>query len=285
MSAIRITRINLYKHLTTVNFWTPFILAAAAVFEFTSSLKEMAAFYSVPVNGFSALFIMTSPNSVFIIFMGVFIMFCDLPFKDNQQMFLISRSGKRAWIFSHIFYVIFVSLIYFLFIFLCFCAALLPQIAFDAESWGTIIRTIAATNAAQTFVLRFNVPQNVLSDFTPLDGFTYTFITVLGLSILTGLVVMTLNLILKRNIGVIFSGAVVFMYLVANVIQTDIIYYFSPLHWCSIKIADKNGTTTYPDMPWIIIVMSVWFIIELAALFIYGSKKIRFALDTREDIR
>ena len=129
------------------------------------------------------------------------------------------------------------------------------------------------------------MPQNVLSDFTPLDGFTYTFITVLGLSILIGLVVMTLNLILKRNIGVIVSGAVVFMYLVANVIQTDIIYYFSPLHWCSIKIADKNGTTTYPDMPWIIIVMSVWFILELAALFIYGSKKIRFALDTREDIR
>ncbi len=134
LSIIRLTKINLYKHLGTVNFWIPFILAVAAVYEFSHSLSDMARYYSLPVNGFAATFLFTSLNQTFIIFLGIFILFSDLPFKDNQQMFLISRSGKRAWIFSQIFYVIIVSLVYFLFIFACFCVVLLPNLGFSTES-------------------------------------------------------------------------------------------------------------------------------------------------------
>lgn len=285
MSALRLTRINMYKHLSTVNFWTPFILAIAAVYEFTSSLKNMAAHYSIPVNGFSASFLLTNQNAVFIIFIGVFVMFCDLPFKDNQQMFMLSRSGKKAWIFSQVFYVIFISLIYFLFIFVCFCVALIPHLGFDAESWGIIIRTIASTDAAQTFELAFHVRPIVLSNFSPLEGFLYSFGTVFVISVVLGLVVLLCNLTIKHNIGVVVSGVLVFMYMLASVIFSNIMFYFSPLHWCSISIADKNKTSVYPDVSWIITVLCIWFALEITALFIYGSKKIKFVLDTKEDIR
>lgn len=124
ISALRLTKINLYKHLTTVNFWTPFILAIAAVYEFTHSLAGMAAYYSIPVNGFAVSFLFTTLNQTFIIFLGLFILFSDLPFKDNQQMFMISRSGKRSWIFSQVFLCSYcfpnVFCIYFR-LFLCHC--------------------------------------------------------------------------------------------------------------------------------------------------------------------
>lgn len=285
LSALRVTRINLYKHLSTVNFWTPFILAIAAVYEFTTSLKAMAAHYSIPVNGFSASFLLTNQNAVFIIFIGVFVMFCDLPFKDNQQMFMLSRSGKRAWIFSQVFYVIFVSLTYFLFIFVCFCVALFPYLGFDTESWGTIIRTVASTNAAQTFGLTFHVQPIVLSDFSPLEGFLYSFGMVWVISVILGLVVLLFNLTVRHNIGAIISGVIVFMRIFADVIYSNIIFYFSPLHWCSIGVVDKNKTSVHPDVSWIITVLCVWFALEIIALYIYGSKKIKFVLDTKEDIR
>lgn len=284
MSALRLTRINLYKHLTTVNFWTPFILAIAAVYEFTHSLAGMAAYYSIPINGFAVSFLFTTLNQTFIIFLGLFILFSDLPFKDNQQMFMISRSGKRSWIFSQVFYVLIVSLMYFAFIFVCFCVVAFPNIGFNAENWGKIIRTISATNASESFELMFHVPRNVLSDFSPLEAFCYSFGLAYFVAVVLGLTILLFNLMLKHNIGLVASVALIFMFMFVHMGGKNIMYYFSPLHWFSISFIDRNGISVYPDVSWIITVLCVWFALEITALFIFGGKKIKFALDTKEEI-
>ena len=208
-------------------------------------------------------------------------MFSDLPFKDNQQIFLLSRSGKRAWIFSQVFYVIIGSLVYFLFIFACFCVVLLPNLGFSTESWGKIIRTISATNAAQDFHLFFIVSPSVLSDFSPLQAFLYSFGTAFAVAVILGLVVLFFNLAVKRSAGVFISGAIVFVYMFVNMSGGSIFYYFSPISWCSILIADKNGVSAYPDISWIVAVLCISFAVEIVALFIFGSRKIKFVLDTK----
>lgn len=280
----RLTAINLYKHLASVNFWTPFILAIAAVNEFSHSLADMAKYYSIPVNGFSVSFLFTSLNQVIIIFLGIFILFSDLPFKDNQQMFLVSRSGKRAWIFSQVLYVLLVSLIYFAFIFICFCVALFPNLGFSADNWGKIIKTVAATNAKETFGLTFSVPQSVLSDFSPLEGFFCSFGIAYAGSVILGLITLLSNLALKHNVGNAISGALIFMYMFLNMRRIILLYYFSPLNWCSLFIMDKNGISIYPDVSWIITVLCTCFSLELIALYIFGGKKVKFVLDTKEEI-
>lgn len=285
LSAIRLTKINLYKHLGTVNFWAPFILAAAAVIEFAKTLSDMSKYYSIPVNGFSIAFLLTSLTHVFVIFLGIFILFSDLPFADNQQMFLISRSGKRAWIFSQVFYVIIVSLIYFAFIFMCYCVVLLPDLGFSIKSWGKIIMTISATDVGQAFNIPFKALPSILSDYSPLEAFVFSFGTAIVISIILGLVVLLFNLTIKRNIGVIISGAMVFVYMFVYMGGSKIMYYFSPLNWCSIFVADKKGVTYYPNLTWIITVLYVWLALEITALFVFGSKKIKFVLDTKEDDR
>lgn len=284
LSALRLTRINLYKHLTTVNFWIPFILAVAAVYEFTNSLANMAAYYSIPVNGFAVSFLFTSLNQTLIIFLGVFILFSDLPFKDNQQMFMISRSGKRAWIFSQVFYVLVVALMYFAFIFICFCTVSLPNIGFSTESWGKIIKTIAATDAAESFGLMFRVPQNVLTDFSPLEAVFFSFGISYAVAIVLGLLSLFFNLTVKRNFGTIIFGALVFSLMFTRMRGSNILYYLSPINWCSISIVDKKGVSVYPDVSWIITVVCIWLVVEIIALFVFGGKKIKFVLDTKEEI-
>ena len=283
-AALRLTKINLFKHLGTAIFWTPFILATAAVYEFSRSLSDMAKYYSIAANGFSVSFLFTSLNQVFIIFLGVFILFSDLPFKDNQQMFLISRSGKRTWIFSQIFYVILVSLMYFLFIFICYCIALFPHIGFSVDSWGKIIKTISATDAMSKFNVHFKPTSNVLSDFSPLAAFVYSLGTAFAISVILGLIVLLFNLTVKHNVGVIVSGAMVFVYMFVYMGGGNISYYFSPLNWCSILDVDKNGITPRPDVSWIITVLCIFFAAEMIVLFVFGSKKVKFVLDTKEEI-
>lgn len=285
LSAIRLTKINLYKHIGSVNFWTPFILALAAVYEEAHPLGELGARYSIPVNGFSAAFIWTSHNTVFILFLGIFIMFCDLPFKDNQQMFLLSRSGKRAWIFSQVLYVLFVSFVYMAFVFMCFFVFILPNAAFDAGNWGKIIKSVAATNIGQSVGLRISITPNVLNDFTPFEGFLYSFGTAFATAVILGLIMLALNMIVKHNSGIVISGGLIFFYMFWCAMPNGFLgYYFSPLNWCSIKSADKHGTSGFPDVSWIISVLCIVFAVEIAVLYIFGSKKIKYVLDTREEI-
>ena len=283
-SAIRLTKINLYKHIGSVNFWTPFILALATIYETAHPLGEIGAKYSIPVNGFSAAFIWSDNLTVFILFLGIFIMFCDLPFKDNQQMFLLSRSGKRVWIFSQVLYVIFMSFVYMAFIFVCFCAYIMPNIAFDVGNWGKIMKSVAAGSLGQS-VHRFSVTTSTLNDFSPLEGFLFAFGTAFAVSVILGLIMFALNMIVKRNLGIVVTGGLIFYFMFLNAVANGFLgYYFSPLHWCSITYADKHGISGYPDVSWIIAVSCIVFAVELAGLYIFGSKRIKFVLDTKEDI-
>lgn len=284
LSALRLTRINLFKHISSVNFWTPFILAIAAVYEFTHSLANMASYYSIPVNGFAVSFLFSSFNQTFIVFLGVFILFSDLPFTDNQQMFMVSRSGKRAWIFSQVFYVLIVSMMYFAFIVAFFCLFSFPNVSFDVKNWGKIIRTISATNAASVFELAFGLPKSILSDFSPLEAFLCSFGIAYAVTVVLGLLVLLLNMTVKHKVGIAVSGSLVFLYMVVHLSDSWILSYFSPVDWCSILRMDKKGVSVYPDLSFAITVLSICIAVETIMLFIFGGKRIKFILDTKEEI-
>lgn len=282
LSALRLTQINLYKHVFTVNFWTPFILALAAVTEFAEPLRNITIDYKTPINGFSAAFLWSSSTTVFIVFLGMFILFSDLPFKDNQQMFLISRSGKRAWIFSQVFYVIFVSVIYFAFIFVCYIANLIPRINFSADKWGKVMNS--APGLQQKYLIKFTTSSDVLNLFSPLEGFLYTFGAAIIAGIILGLITLFFNLTFKRNSGVILSGTFVFLYMFASFKANGFaMYYFSPLNWLSIDFVDKKGVSGMPDLWWCKIMFGIIVAILIAALFIYGGRRIKFEMDTKEE--
>ena len=89
-------KLNFIKHIGSVQFWTPFVLAVAVVYNAVNPLSQMVKHYSEPVSAFTATFLFSDKLSVFLLFVGVFILFSDLPFKDNQQFFLLVRSGKSV---------------------------------------------------------------------------------------------------------------------------------------------------------------------------------------------
>ncbi len=118
-----------------------------------------------------------------------------------------------------------------------------------------------------------------------LGSVLFSFGTAYAISVILGLIVLLFNLTVKHSVGVIISGTIIFVYMFAYMGGSQITYYFSPLNLCSIFVADKNGVSFYPDVSWIISVLCIWFALEIITLFIYGSKKIKFVLDTKEDIR
>ncbi len=279
-----LTRLYLYKQIGTVKFWTPFILAITAIYEAVMPISKMTRHYSAAINGFSAAFIFSDQITVFVLFIGIFILFSDLPFQDTQQTFLLARSGKRGWIFSQVLYVILVSIVYFLFVFIFFCIITIPYLKFDYNDWGKIIKTIAAANASDKFGIRIRVSQGALSDFSPIEGFLYSFGIGVFTAIVLGMINLTFNLIIKARSGIIATGILIFMYMFVSYVNAISLkmFYFSPLGWCSLNMADKYGRSVLPDISFIVLTLTIVFLLLNIALLFYSNKKSRFALYTKE---
>ncbi len=280
---IRIFQIQLLKSLGTVQFWAPFALAFGAVINAALPLSEITAHYSYPVNAFSAAFLLSDRLTAFTIFLGVFILFSEIPFRDNNQTLLLARSGKRPWIFGQVLYVIAVSVIYFTCIFAFYCLILAGRMDFSAGNWGKVVNTISATNISETFGLRIQMPQNVLSAFSPIKAFLVSFSLAIFISITLGIVVLSLNLIVGRSSGLFVSGFFIFLRMFLDYINAihSVMFYFSPVGWCSLILLDKNGSSPLPSASYAVTVLGIVSVLLIALLFGYGSKRIKFSLDEK----
>ncbi len=279
----RIFQMQMLKSLGTVQFWAPFVLAFSAVINATQPLSEITAHYSTPVNAFSAAFLLSDKLTAFTIFLGVFILFSELPFRDNNQTLLLARSGKRPWIFGQVLYVIAVSAVYFTCIFAFYCLIFIARIDFSASNWGKVVNTISAANISGAYELRIQMPQNVLSVFSPIEAFLVSFSLAIFISITLGIIVISLNLTIGRNSGLFVSGFFIFLRLFLDYINavSDIMFYYSPLGWCSLTLLDKNGSSPLPSASYAVTVLSAVSVFAIVLLFGYGSKRVKFSLDEK----
>lgn len=271
---------HLFKHVGTIRFWAPFIFALSAVYNAAVPVARMTAEYKTPANGFLAAFMFSDRLSTFVIFLGFYVLVTDLPLKDSQQNFLLIRSGKRAWIFSQVIYIFYITAIYFAFVLADFFAMLLPRLGFDINNWGKIARTCSIPNAQAKFLLRIRPSQSALSDYVPLEAFVCGVGMAVFIALALAVFMFTLNLILKNKSGTVVVGVLIFLVNFVDWINAIDVraFYISPLGWCSINNMDKNGTSIMPDFSYAIIVISAVFLACVIALIFYGNKKTKFTL-------
>lgn len=272
---------HLFKHIGTIKFWAPFVFALSAAFGAAIPLARMTAEYKMPVNGFAAAFMFSDKLTTFVVFLGFYVLLADLPLKDSQQNFLLIRSGKRAWIFSQVIYILYITAIYFAFVLAAFFAVLLPRLGFDPDNWGKIARTCSVPSAQGKFLLRIRASQSALSDYTPIEAFGYGMGMALFIALALGILALTLNLTFKNKSGTVVVGVLIFLVNFVDWINAISIkaFYISPLGWCSLNNMDKNGTSVMPDFSYAITVTAAVICACVIALSIYGNKRGNFKLN------
>ena len=285
MKTFNIFKMHLLKSFGTIQFWVPFIIAFGAIHTATVPLSDISMYFNSPVNVFTATFLLSDKITTFLIFLGIYILFCELPFCDNNQTFLLIRGGKRAWIFGQILYIIAVCIMYFAFVFMSYCLILSSNIDFSIDCWGKIVNTIASTNISDTFGLRISMPQNVLSAFKPIDAFMTSFLLAILISSTLGIIILSFNLIVKKNSGLIISGFFIFLYLFISYVNaiSEIMFYFSPVGWCSLILIDKNGSSPLPTVEYAVTVLGIVIVFLISTLFVYSSKKVKFNFDLKNE--
>lgn len=273
--AFTLANSHLLNHIGTIKFWAPLIIALSAVYNAAVPLARMTERYQTPVNGFMAGLMFSDSLTTFVIFLGFYILITDLPLKDSQQNFLLIRSGKRAWIFSQVIYIFYVTVIYFLFVFAAFYIMQLPRLGFDINNWGKIARSTSNPDVP----LRIRATEAIQADYTPIEAFVCSVGMALFIALTLAIMMFTLNMIFKNKSGNVIVGILIFIVNFVNQNADGFSpFYFSPLGWCSLIIMDKNQTSKMPDFSYAVIVISAAILACVTAMIIYGNKKSKFIL-------
>lgn len=258
---------NIRKWNSDYRLWMIAVLLFLLVCDNSRNLAECAGQYGAQASLWSFPFLYQQYHMKLIYMMPLTILFCNAPFMDDNHLFLVARTGKMKWLLGQMLYIIILSGIYFLFIFLCTLITALPDAEFTLE-WGKLINTMSYSGGGTQVSPFIEISSMVTTFFTPLSAVWFTFLLSWLCGCMLGMLILCMNMISgKKYLGVLLAnGIIVFSCYVSMSLffNTDFLYPFSPVSWVTLSYVDVGGYTIYPGFYYCITVY-------LAAILILGA--------------
>lgn len=205
-------------------------------------------------------------------YFGVILLFCNAPFVDEQQMYVLQRTGRKSWFLGQMLYIVAASALYFLYVYLVSVAEFVPYVGFSLE-WEKVIVELAQNSIGSTVGL----PRAVVQSFTPVQAVILSYLINVSLAVLLGFVIFYVNLWKSRGYGV--AVAIFWVFLTDLISNISGFYYLSPLNWCDIELfCVKYGGVKLPYAATVIILCGI----ILSILIMHRSKS--YNIEALEEI-
>lgn len=235
--ALLLTKNHIINTLIRTKFWAAVLIILSANFITVQPVSQIIFHYNTPVSfGIFAL-IFSAPFFDSVLLIALLFIFSELPFRNSQQIFLVTRSGKTVWCISQILYIISISIFILLIILIETFLICGGSISFDNSSWGKVIMSVYNTNLGAEYGIQFTgyAPYEVLIETTPMSALLYTLTTELMLSVAMGLVVFAINLISHSALGIIAGGIPVALKFFMSYFQSASFFKLSPYSWIELR--------------------------------------------------
>lgn len=232
-----LTRNHIYYTLIQPKFWAAMLMILSANYIKVQPVSQIIFRYNTPVSfGIFAL-IFSEPFFAVVLSIALLFVFSELPFKNSQQFFLVTRSGKRIWCVSQILYIAAVSLFVLLTVLLETFLICGGKITLDNSSWGKVIMSIYNTGLGDEYMIGFRggAPYESIAAETPLSALLYTLTTELLISLTMGLAVFSINLTTHGTGGIIIGGIPIALNLFMSYFDNISFFRLSPLSWVRLK--------------------------------------------------
>lgn len=271
---------NFRKWLSNSRIKIVLLLIVLMIESYMRSIRSFTNAVQVSVTPWSLPFLMATFNSLIIIMLGFIFLYCDAPFLDEQQPYLIIRVGRKKFVCAQILYIVLSSLIYTIFIFTVTLLCSLPRLEFSLK-WGKIFKTLALTDAASQFDVGFNVPNSLMLHYSPLQAMGLELLLIWLIGCFLGLMIFVLNIHFSRVIGTGCAALFVFLdmfadfYRISHGYSSNLIYFFSPVSWANLTIFQSDPSELLPTLTYaltILLLMITAFI--LIALRSFKKKEI-----------
>jgi hypothetical protein len=164
MKIIAITKYSFNKWNSNPRVRIIPIILFLFLYSLTSGFRDLCI--NNHVDAIPALFPIIMANIYYsmIIMLCLILLFCDAPFTEQNEPYVIIRSGKAHWFIGQVFYIILSSAIFVIYIFIVLLICTLPRMVFSDE-WGKVYYTLAFTNAGSYYNVPFYVPSELISNY------------------------------------------------------------------------------------------------------------------------
>lgn len=206
-----------------------------------------------------------------LMFFPIMLLFCDAPFIDSNQPYIIARATRKTWCLGQLLYIFVASLIYTLTSIFCSFIMIIGKVDWTLD-WGRAIYTAGDPNNGGL------ADQKILHYFDPITAMFYSAFLMWMTCIFIGLLVYVINAATQRNGYGVMAGCFFIMWDYVYPSFTAFnpglrwIRYVSPVTWCSIGKINIQGETYGPNITYILCAYAV-LIIGLSAAAVMISRK------------
>lgn len=235
--ALLLTKNHIVNTFIRTKFWAAVLMILSANYLTVQPVSQIIFRYDTPVSfGIFAL-VFSAPFFDSVLLIALLFIFSELPFKNSQQIFLVTRSGKTVWCVSQILYIISIPIFILLIILIETFLICGGKISFENGNWGKVIMSIYNTGLGAEYNIAFTgcAPYEALIETAPLSALIYTLTTGLALSVTMGLVVFTINLAAHGALGIIIGGIPVALNFFMTYFQTASFFRLSPYSWIELR--------------------------------------------------
>lgn len=266
------TAYGLYYSITNPKVWIAAVIILAQIFRVILPYANIADDYNASVNAAVISIFYSDKFSVTVIFIALLFVFSELPFNDPQQIYHITRSGKRSWYLSQLIYIIVISISVTVIITLFSWAILSVHLSFD-NSWGRVLNTVFRnSDLREKYTITGMITEDTIANFTPAQTSIWSVFVGTSIYIVFGTVIYSLNMI-THKIGGLIAGAVFITFrLFSNILQTQF-KWFCPLEWSNIRVVDIYHSSNLPDPEYIICALSVLYVFSVLIVIFRSRRK------------
>lgn len=169
---------------------------------------------------------------------GAIILIVDAPFRDENQLYLMYRTGTVGWQLGTFMYMALAALVYVVSIWGIALLALADVLQFSWE-WGKILGTLMQTMAG----VEYGVPMvfnYTIFQYSPLQATCYALVLEALCVLWLGMVVYIGNACIYDKIGVLLAFLYLFLDVMAYNVMPRSVYQFSPLSLCQLGYFDGD---------------------------------------------
>lgn len=285
MKSIRICVQNLRKWLGNSRIYIAFVIVFLFTLIYTKGLWLVSDNVGEKLSIYIFPFLTTYRYMKIIYLFPLLLLFCDAPFVDANQQFVMIRSSRLSWGIGQMLYIICGSFFYALFMLLSSIVVNIGHIQMGA-SWGKSLILAGTTNICSILGIQYDTVQIssiIVKYYTPAQAMLWSFLFLWMICIILGLIIYDFNILFQSNIvGLFVAGFLILFTAVVDGIQQWI--WYSPVSWSSLNNIDVAKTTSLPGIYFVLFV----YIGAILALLIAGavlSRSRRFTFEIKNNIQ
>lgn len=252
---------NFTKWQRNPRIYVLFLILFCLIFDILSPFNGLARQFGTRNTMWFLPFLVSGRFIGFYFLMGIVLLFCDAPFIDRIQPYVIIRVGKVKWAIGQIFYIMLASLLFAVVLQLMIFITLIPTISFSCD-WGSVLYTVSQIGIPG-FYPSIDIRYSIINTYSPISATLLEMFMLWLEGIFLGILMFYANLKFGRTIGTGIGCffAMMFLMIKSFIENVPMLWKITPTIWMEIAELTNQTLGTHPGIPYGIMMLTILIIV------------------------